>query len=100
MEPHAHGISEPAQGLDIGYAAAQLDARQGRLADSRSLRYFLLSEVPAPADAAKLVAQSQVPACLLVLGMLDSIADLREAPGLEGLPPAVPSHHALFRSSG
>jgi hypothetical protein len=96
VEPHAHGVSEPAQGLDIRYAAAQFDARQGRLADSRSLCYFLLGEVPAPADAAKLVAQSQVPACLLVLGVLDSVAGLREAPGLEGLPPAVPSRYAFL----
>jgi uridine kinase len=35
--------------------------------------------MPAPADGAKLVAQSQVPAGLLVLGVLSDVAGLREA---------------------
>ena len=38
------------------------------MADSRSFGYFLLSKVPTPADGPELVAQPQIPACLLVLG--------------------------------
>ena len=66
VEPHAHGVPEPAQGLDVRHAAAQFDAREGGLADSRSLGYFLLGEVPTPADGPELVAQPQIPACLTV----------------------------------
>ena len=96
VEPHAHGLPEPAQGLDIRHAAAQFDAREGGLADSRSLGYFLLGEVPTPADDPELVAQPQIPACLLLLGVLAGVTGLREAAGLDGLPPAVPGHHAVL----
>src|ERR1700677_3016301 len=88
VEPYSHCVPEPAQRLDVGYAAAQLNAREGGLADPRSLGYLLLGEVPAPADGPKLVAESQVPAGLLVLGVLSHITGLREAGGLECLPPA------------
>ena len=78
------------------HAYHQFDAREGGLADSRSFGYFLLGEVPTPADGPELVAQPQIPACLLVLGVLAGVTGLREAPGLEGLPPAVPGHHAFL----
>ncbi len=54
------GVPEPAQGLDVRHAAAQFDAREGGLADSRSFGYFLLGEVPTPADGPELVAQPQI----------------------------------------
>src|ERR1051326_5168750 len=99
MEPHAHGVAEPAQCLNVRHAATKFDARQCGLADASSLCDFLLGKVPASADRAELVAQPQVPACLLVFRMLGNIADLCEAPGLEGLPSAVPGHHAFLSNS-
>jgi len=45
-EPHTHGVAEPAQCLNVGYAATKFDARQCGLADARSLCDFLLSKLP------------------------------------------------------
>jgi hypothetical protein len=100
VEPHTHGVAQPAQRLDVRHAATELDARQGGLADSRSLCHFILGKVPPPADGSELIAQPQVPACLLVFGVLTGVTGLRETLGLEGSPPAVPGHHRWWRRRG
>jgi hypothetical protein len=95
VEPHAHGVPEPAQGLDVRHAAAQFDAREGGLADSRPLatsfwvrfRLLRMARSWSPSRRSR-------PACSY--GVLAGVTGLREAPGLEGLPPAVPGHHAFL----
>jgi sulfatase maturation enzyme AslB (radical SAM superfamily) len=85
VEPHAHGVPEPAQGLDIRHAAAQFDAREGGLADSRSRGYFLLGEVPlARLRAAHLiqVPGETLPAELLAIKLRTRMRRLQDSTGL------------------
>src|SRR5580698_1884486 len=99
-EPHTHCTPKSLQSLDVRHTSAQFNTRQGWLADSRSLRYFLLGETPASADGAKLVAEPEISSGLVIFGMFRYPTSLRKALSLESFPSAMSGHHSLLSKPG